>query len=106
MEQQPTGQITQENNSFNSDNEPQGFKKFSQYFGGKYAKYWYIVAGLLLLKIGVGFFINLNKDSYDIIVYNSQGQEVKTIENVKKEDIMQLENNPAVLPPSKAIVLK
>ncbi len=58
-------------------------KKFTQFFGGAYQKYWYMASGVVLIIMALSMYNNRSVDTFELTVYNADGS-VESTQTVDK----------------------
>jgi len=52
------------------------YKKFSQYFGGRYMKYWYVAFAFVVIWFTVNLVNSSAVSSYELVGYDNKGNVV------------------------------
>lgn len=69
--------------------------RFSEYFGGKYMKFWYIAFGLVLMWMGLSYYNSLAVDTYEVTIYNTDGTVQATTTMNRMELVRKFPEMPA-----------
>ncbi len=54
-------------------------RNFTRFFGGKYMKYWYIAAVLIIISMVVSYMNAKNIEGLNLTIYSNEGEIVKEV---------------------------